>query len=673
MKKNNPVKIKESEKFDPLSLLNTFYKLLDKEELTFLNNKNDIKGLVVNLKAKFNLATKSILTAKERLKKKQNDKNATQDELDSAMREAEKGISEYLDWNEVHLNARELWKRLISAAINFIDPSSKGNSKLFEYLEDSSKFEDVLYGLEDFYRDHTLHSIWVYLMGVQLMCEGGVLSNVSKNLNWYLFNDIESGADKYPYPKHLQKWAKLHEGIFKEQMQHYKESVWCIMALCHDLGYSLAKLEKLNERVADVLKHFHMSDFQRVGYKLDIEHQYLVEQFLEIMAMDVRIVPGEDYQDLEEETISEYYKKHKQEFKFALNKLNESSLLDELISLIDIENPDRFNIIEGMKAVVKNSKKLNEEPIINLYKDIEEQTLFKCYRDDSTYWRLCKALERKEHGILSAYLIYKTLGLFADTSIRGASEEWGLEDQEVIYNVIRGGILFAIAQHEFAYTHINQLGSLAEILIICDELEEFTRLGRKMLSRKYTDTSAETGIKIEESKVKNYYKRIEGYPILMELTYKSTHEKPKKFYHFVWRKMKRVCTLYSLDQTRDVSEKVYFPIHEIIVKFDHSLSHSDDEDEEFYSPVQKTDEKLNQYQKIECTFTMEKVDNKVNFIMVVNEFKVDSLNKPEKMNYILDCVDDKILLVKNIDDKKEKIDKNNKNSEPKTLEELFKI
>ena len=86
--------------------------------------------------------------------------------------------------------------------------------------------------------------------------------------------------------------------------------------------------------------------------------------------------------------------------------------------------------------------------------------LIKCYRDDSTYWRLCRALEKKEHGILSSYLIYKILGIFAESSVRGPAEEWGLNDIEAKENTIRGDILFAIAQHEFDFAHLNQLAQI---------------------------------------------------------------------------------------------------------------------------------------------------------------------------------------------------------------------
>ena len=170
--------------------------------------------------------------------------------------------------------------------------------------------------------------------------------------------------------------------------------------------------------------------------------------------------------------------------------------------------------------------------------------LIKCFRDDSTYWRLCKALERKEHGILSSYLIYKILGIFAESSVRGAAEEWGLDNSEAKRNIIRGDILFAIAQHEFDFAHLNQLGSLADLLIVCDELEEFSRYGRELLTRRYYETTAKTSIHFEDLEGSSNVEP--GDEIKIKMVYVSQHKKREDFLDFFRRKAERLCSIYSL-------------------------------------------------------------------------------------------------------------------------------
>lgn len=101
-----------------------------------------------------------------------------------------KGFSESLDWREAHIKGEALWKKLASSSLRNIDPGSKGNSELFEFLDKATEFEDILYGLEEYYRDHTLHSLWVYLIGEYILREH--LPNIHDDLNWLLYNDIEA-------------------------------------------------------------------------------------------------------------------------------------------------------------------------------------------------------------------------------------------------------------------------------------------------------------------------------------------------------------------------------------------------------------------------------------------------------------------------------------------------
>lgn len=423
------------EKITILGLLLKYEKWLDKGEIQFLGKETEGRKIVLNM---------------------------VRELISDFKKAAAKGgdISSNLDWHETHKKGRELWHELASHSLNNINPDSKGNSKLFEFLEAATEFEDLLYGLERYYRDHTLHSLWVYFLGEYLLRE--LIPDIHNDLNWYLFNDIDQ--DKSHYSSCLVVKARKKEKKLKKEINRYRDAIWCLMALCHDLGYSLAKLDMLNEKVKKVLKFFDLSTFKQVGYSLDVEHQYLVSQFLELMAIDVRIVPSAD----------------------------------------------------------------------------QKEELVKCYRDDATYWQLCRALEKKQHGILSSYLIYKILGIFADTSVRGSAEEWGLEDEEAIENVIRGDILYAIAQHEFDFAYLNQLGSLAEILILADEIEEFSRYGRKILSREYHDTTAETRISFKPEKPKL------GKDIDIHIIYEVADHHPLGV--FFKRKAEQLCRKYSLEQ-----------------------------------------------------------------------------------------------------------------------------
>lgn len=106
---------------------------------------------------------------------------------------------------------------------SFFDPASLGTTELTEVLTGFSDFEGMLYGASpDRYRDHVAHSfrVWIIGHGVLQSCFSGKLSTdkgieISKN-----------------------EWAAM----------------WAIIALCHDIGYPLSHIEKINEKARTTLK-----------------------------------------------------------------------------------------------------------------------------------------------------------------------------------------------------------------------------------------------------------------------------------------------------------------------------------------------------------------------------------------------------------------------------------
>jgi len=485
-------------------------------------------------------------------------------------KEKQKG-REY-NWHAAHKNGRELWEILAKYALRDIEPTSKGNSTLYNFLSAATEFEDVLYGLEPFYRDHTLHSLWVYLIGEYILREKLKDTGIREKLEWYLFNDIKEDEAKYSYPDVLVKYSDIKATIITKAVTRYRDAIWCIMALCHDLGYSLEKLSTLNDKVTAVLEFFDISDLERTGYSLDIEHQYLVSQCLELMAMDVRIVPDEDLSEVEKMDNDP-----QNETKNRLDGIDNGKLEKELEKVI--QERTILDTTELIKATLHLDDTLDEDnKTLKDVRELDKKTLIKCYRDDSTYWRLCRALEKKQHGILSSYLIYKILGIFADATVRGPAEEWGLDDDEVVENIIRGDILFAIAQHEFDFAHISEFNSLADVLILADELEEFSRFGRPLQSREYYPTMAD--VKVDLTPDPN------NEDIMLNITYDV--KKDHNLIRFFIRKTERLCRIYSLNERGE--KRRNYGIKQIIMK---ARSKSDDNKQGSRKPTFELTIKLN--------------------------------------------------------------------------------
>lgn len=62
-----------------------------------------------------------------------------------------------------------VWKDLFTNAMAFIDSNSSGFKELIDYFDEFVKFEELLYSTDDFYRDHTTHVLWTYLLAEKIL------------------------------------------------------------------------------------------------------------------------------------------------------------------------------------------------------------------------------------------------------------------------------------------------------------------------------------------------------------------------------------------------------------------------------------------------------------------------------------------------------------------------
>lgn len=114
---------------------------------------------------------------------------------------------------------REWPKGKDSTIGTFFDEASLGVTELQEVLSGFSEFEGVMYGASpEQYRDHVVHSFRVWIIGQGLL--------------------------KECFASNLITDAKLQSMISPEEW----ECMWALVALCHDIGYPLSQLERVNER-----------------------------------------------------------------------------------------------------------------------------------------------------------------------------------------------------------------------------------------------------------------------------------------------------------------------------------------------------------------------------------------------------------------------------------------
>lgn len=131
--------------------------------------------------------------------------------------------------------ASKLWKVLFEAAMSYIDEDKQGYDKLFKFFDEFVQFEELIFASDSFYRDHTLHCLWVYFLGEYVY---------RKEEYSQLFQDSReqlpmiSALEELIVRLNLSKDKTVKDllmtiRLFKE-MQKYETAGRCIAALTHD-------------------------------------------------------------------------------------------------------------------------------------------------------------------------------------------------------------------------------------------------------------------------------------------------------------------------------------------------------------------------------------------------------------------------------------------------------
>ena len=142
---------------------------------------------------------------------------------------------------------KQLWFNLVDKSIKclrFFDgrepylaieekkPQAYGIEELKSYYEEFAEFEALLYGSNQFYRDHVIHLFRTWLIGFN------ILINKPKDKELYNVFQIE-GVEKDTFS------FNFFECI----------SIWTISSLCHDLGYPLEKFQSIINRTQKMMEY----------------------------------------------------------------------------------------------------------------------------------------------------------------------------------------------------------------------------------------------------------------------------------------------------------------------------------------------------------------------------------------------------------------------------------
>lgn len=174
--------------------------------------------------------------------------------------------------DEIH----ELWKDLLSDAIIYLKSKDKrefrndkqkpildkvafGVDALYKYFEEYREFEALLYGAERFYRDHIMHVFRVWLIGIWL------IEKFDSKIIW----DFEEINNK-----------NTAIGISKEEVL----AMWCIIALTHDLGYPLDKIEKVRDKIVAMMAYFGGAGTAGPSFQIPAHHHFINDFILQFIS-----------------------------------------------------------------------------------------------------------------------------------------------------------------------------------------------------------------------------------------------------------------------------------------------------------------------------------------------------------------------------------------------------
>lgn len=354
------------------------------------------------------------------------------------------GLRDAEGMNDKVNTAKELWKVLFENSMSFIDSDKRGYDKLFDFFDEYVEFEELIFASDSFYRDHTLHCLWVYFLG----------EYVKKNESFKSFQ--KQINDDYFSIRKIQK-AILDAGVeeliptFFDQINklvsvgEFDDSIYCVSALTHDLGYPLKKIEKINKSIKKILPHFAINSFDEFNFAYTTIQEQYIEKFIEFLSTAIGITI-----DLKRDDI------------------NFDDLFNEDDEGVNINKEAVQRLTEKQKKVIKKQANVK----------------LRIMKKKSRIFAFSKDFEEYKHGIMSAFLLMKNVKSFSKLHFV-ETDNIEFADIDLADVIAKQKILTSMTCHTSDGYQIEKMNDVAEYLTFIDELEEFSRISRANQSREF--------------------------------------------------------------------------------------------------------------------------------------------------------------------------------------------
>lgn len=145
-------------------------------------------------------------------------------------------------------------------------PSAFGVDELMTYFKDYTNFESVLYGSTRFYRDHVLHVVRVWLLGLYILTDNSYVDSI-----------------------------RIGDGENVSRVEKF--AVWTIIALTHDLGYPLEKSSQIISVTRNMMRHFITNPVINMDFKFTGVQDTMNDFIIRLMSSKMKQIADGQYRN----------------------------------------------------------------------------------------------------------------------------------------------------------------------------------------------------------------------------------------------------------------------------------------------------------------------------------------------------------------------------------------
>lgn len=249
------------------------------------------------------------------------------------------------------------------------------------------------------------------------------------------------------------------------KLEQYHDSIYCIAALTHDLGYPIKKVGKINKSISKILPYFSIHNFNEYNFEFDNIQKNSIDSFIEMISEHLTLSIDKN-----------------REFERIASKIFKTE--NNIIVGIDEDRLTKLSEDE-----IERFKQIGDELEVRVQLKIER----------SSYISYCNDFEEYQHGIMSAFLLTRVLKAFTNSKIAYSSKsKVEIYDLDYADMFAKKTILSAITNHTNSTFRISEIAGTASLLTLVDELEEFSRISRANQNRQYVQEFCKTELYIED-------------------------------------------------------------------------------------------------------------------------------------------------------------------------------